>query len=180
MDIFQISFIIIGLIVCILSVIFSILLNERFSINLWNKVYLQQNNDDDGNGKNIKSRQHIYVINVIYFHRKSTIDFSKTKVFITFFFGLEKISIQINPKFFRPNMFNESIKDYCVIKFLLITYTDIRIVEKIAITHDQPEGEFYVSMISIQNTKNSDGFISCIEQRIKSFPIETYEQIWYP
>lgn len=180
LDTYFVSLIVIGLLLSIMSLILSILVNERCSTNLWNKVCLKQNNNDN---KTLNSYRHIYVIHVVYFHRKSSIDFKKTKVMITFFVGTtEKISIQITPKFFRPNMYNETSKDYCVMKFLLFRNSEIKSVKNIAITHDDHKdgAEFYVSMISIQNTKQENGFICCIEQRIKSMPKEKCEQSPFP
>ncbi|XP_075679207.1 uncharacterized protein LOC113790457 [Dermatophagoides pteronyssinus] len=189
-DIFLATIIIFGLIVCILALIFSIIFNRKYSTKYWNKIFVKHKDNDvvDGGGKkqfNQQQQQQIYIVNMIYFHRRSTIDLEKTKVFIIFFIGSDQptttqqppISIQITSKFFnQTNMFNEFKNDYRVIKFLLIIESEIKNVEKIAITHDYPNGELYVSMISIQNTKHSDGWISCIEQRIKSIPIDKCEQ----
>lgn len=162
------SFIVLNLVAC-LTALYACSLNQSLFNGSWNILYSLR----DG-----YRSCHTYMVRVVYFYRKTTIDFSKTNLMLQFVEvnELGKCNLRIPPKFFEPNAYNTFTRDIGTIKFLLIKDTEFNPIEKIGISHDHHGHDLNVSVVDINNTNSNDGFLGSFEKCIKPLTLAEMEQ----
>lgn len=79
----------------------------------WNILYQFQNDFQT---------QYIYIVRLVYYYRKSTVDFNRTSVILQLseVNGIARSTLRIPAKFFGQNKHNTFTRDRSTIKFLLI------------------------------------------------------------
>lgn len=134
---------------------------------------------------------YVYVIQICYFYRKTSIDPTQTNLLMQFseVNEADKLNIRVPNKFFQYNEHNTFAYDYATAKFLLIRYanrylqfqcsslllfrdTRIRNFSKVALTHDGRGGKFNISLVGIQYYDENSGFIFPLDEPIESMSLE--------
>lgn len=60
----------------------------------------------------------------------------------------------------------------------LLTYrdTELKLIEKVALSHDYQGGELNVSLVDIHNSTTNEGYIACVEKCIKALTLEEMQK----